>query len=354
MTLLEDVDVRSFECDRCGSPAAFEAMRCEHCEASLGYVPGQQVVRALLADSEPAALYDESDGRTLWRCLNAAWGCNWMVPATGGGMWCRSCRLTRGRPDVARPDAIEAWMRAEADKRRLVHQLDVLGLPIEVRSDEAPQGLVFDLVHLPGEPALTGHRDGVITLDLLEADDGHRDALRHQLDESFRTVIGHLRHEIGHHYWARLVGQTDHITQFRRLFGDERADDTDAIAEHYSTAGRARHDDGYISHYAGSHPLEDWAETFAHYLHILDANGTVTAHRLSIDGHHCDGSAASMVEIVDAWRPVAEAMNAVAASLGSPPIYPFVLSDTVVDKLAFVHERVVDHTARVRFYSATG
>jgi hypothetical protein len=349
---LEGVEVRSFECDHCGSPVAFEATRCERCETPLGYVPDQRVVRALLAGSEPAALYDATAGGMLWRCLNAAWGCNWMVPAAEGGMWCRSCRLTRGRPDVARPDAIEAWMRAEADKRRLVHQLDALGLPLEARTEATPHGLVFDLVHLPGEPALTGHRDGVITLDLLEADDGHRDALRHQLDESFRTVLGHLRHEIGHHYWARLVGQTDHVAAFRRLFGDERADYTNAIAEHYSTAGRARHDDRHISHYAGSHPLEDWAETFAHYLHILDATGTATAHHLAIDDHRTDG-AASMEEIVDAWRAIAKVINAVAASLGSAPIYPFVLSDTVVDKLTFVHDRIADHTERIRFYATT-
>ena len=297
--------MRSFECDDCGAAAAFEAARCEQCDVPLGYVPEQRVVRALLAGSEPAALYDPAFGGAWWRCLNAAWGCNWMVPAADGGMSCRSCRLTCGRPDVDRPDATEAWMRAEADKRRLVHQLDALGLPVEARTDAMPDGLVFDLVHLPGEPALTGHRDGVITLDVLEAGDGRPDALRHQLDESFRSVRGHLRPEIGHHHWARLVGQSDHVMAFRRLFGDERADYTDAIAEHDATAGRARHDDSHIGHNARSHPLEDWAETFALYLHILDATGTATAHHLTVDDHHRADPAASMAEIVEAWRAIA-------------------------------------------------
>ena len=51
-----------------------------------------------------------------WRCLNAPWGCNWMLPAAEGAIWCRSCRLTRGRPDAARPDAITAWSYAETAK----------------------------------------------------------------------------------------------------------------------------------------------------------------------------------------------------------------------------------------------
>ena len=237
-------------------------------------------------------------------------------------------------------------MRAEADKRRLVHQLDALGLPVEARTDAMPDGLVFDLVHLPGEPALTGHRDGVITLDVLEAGDGRPDALRHQLDESFRTVLGHLRHEIGHHHWARLVGQSDHVMAFRRLFGDERADYTDAIAEHYSTAGRAQRDD-YITHYAGSHPLEDWAETFAHYLHILDATETAAAHDLvphtSVEADVFvleEASALDFAEILGLWRPISAAANAIAESVGAPPVYPFEPRGAVIDKLDFVHQRV--------------
>ena len=88
---------------------------------------------------------------TWWRCLNAAWGCNWVVPAESDAPWCRSCPLTRGRPDEGRPDAIEAWVAAEAAKRRLVHQLDELSLPVEARSAAAPDGLAFDLVYVPGD-----------------------------------------------------------------------------------------------------------------------------------------------------------------------------------------------------------
>ena len=170
-------------------------------------------------------------------------------------------------------------MRAEAAKRRLVHQLDTLALPFELRSTSAPDGLVFDLVHIPGEGGMTGHLDGVVTLDLAEVDDRHRDALRGQLGESFRTVIGHLRHEVGHYFWNRLVGGADWLVSFRRVFGDERVDYRDAVrrtTREGSTWDAGRH----VTAYAVSHPLEDWAETFAHYLHIVDAADTAAAHEL--------------------------------------------------------------------------
>lgn len=328
----------------------FGTNRCEQCGSSLGYVPELAALRVCLDGSSPEVLHDA--GRTWWRCLNAAWGCNWLVQADEGGMWCRSCRLTRGRPDVGRPEAMDAWVSAEAEKRRLVHQLGTLGLPIEPPSQTDPQGVVFDLVYLPGERALTGHRDGVITIDLAEIDDRHRDEMRHRLDEQYRTVIGHLRHEVGHHYWVRLVGQTEHVAEFRRLFGDERADYNDAIAEHYSSDGRQRHHHRHISHYAGSHPLEDWAETFAHYLHILDATGTAAAYHLEIHDHQ-SADEATFGEVVESWKGIAEGINAVAESLGNPAIYPFELSEPVVDKLAFVHDRVADHTARIHFNAAS-
>ncbi len=340
--------MRRFRCDRCRSPVDFEADRCGSCRVSLGYVPDQLTVCALVDGPGPTTYEADGSDRTWWRCLNAAWGCNWMVPVDVDGVWCRSCRLTRGRPDEARPEAIATWISAEAAKRRLVHQLDALGLPVEPRSPAHPDGLAFDLVHLPGVPEITGHRDGVITLDLSEADDRHRDEVRHRLHESFRTVIGHLRHEIGHHYWLRLVGRTHRLTAFRRLFGDERADYADALADHYATVPAARHDGRCITSYAASHPLEDWAESFAHYLHIRDAAETALDRGLTIDPGGVPRPPSPFRELVQAWRVMAGAMNAVADSLGAPAVYPFELTDDVVAKLDFVHQRVVEHTVAPR------
>lgn len=236
-------------------------------------------------------------------------------------------------------------MIAEFAKRRLVHQLDEIGLPIEPRSNAVPDGLAFDLVHLPGERGITGHLDGVVTLDLAETDDGHREDLRRQLGESFRTVIGHLRHEIGHHYWTRLVVGRDEMAEFRGVFGDERADYSEAVERHYATVTGEWDRTQFVTSYAASHPLEDWAETFAHYLHIIDVVDTAVAHDLVPP----ESSAVLIADavgtlelggILDAWRPINDAVNAVAESLGVPAVYPFDPVGAVVDKLAFVHRQI--------------
>jgi hypothetical protein len=326
-----------FRCDRCGHVVDFSAHECGSCGAELGYVSERQSIAVLATSSKPATFeIDTVDGR-FWRCLNAAWGCNWMLPADSDTPWCRSCRLTRGRPDEARPDAVAAWMIAEAAKRRLVHQLDTLGLPIEGRSSEDPDGLAFDLVHLPGEGGITGHSEGVVTLDLAETDDRHRDELRVRLNEPFRTVIGHLRHEIGHHYWSVLVRDRGCETSFRRLFGDERVDYRTAVEAYYVGNRPAWDPTVHVTAYAASHPLEDWAETFAHYLHVVDGLDTAIAYGLAPAELGADPDVA---EILDVWRPVNVAITAVAAAVGMPPIYPFDPTGVVVDKLAFVHDRV--------------
>lgn len=350
--------MRVFHCDRCGAVAAFDAVRCQNCGVELGYLSDELDVRALTPTADGAVFNVLDDGhRALWRCLNAAWGCNWMLPVGSTTPWCRSCRLTRGRPDHERTAAVTAWASAEAAKRRVIHQLDSLALPIEPRSPDVPDGLAFDLVHLPGEGGITGHLDGVVTLDLSEADDRHRSQQQHDLDEQFRTVIGHVRHEMGHHYWPRLVGQSDDLPQCRELFGDERVDYATALERHYSGAGGSWDRTRFVTAYAASHPLEDWAETFAHYLHIIDVTDTAVAHDLV----PTDGSGIvtdeplrnlAFAEVLAAWQPINDALTAVAESLGAAPLYPFTPVGLVVDKLAFVHARVAAHTNRDRFYAA--
>ena len=351
--------MRLFHCDRCGAAISFGAHACDACGASVGYVPELRRPRVIVPASDPTVFHVAAPGDVsgpMWRCLNAAWGCNWMLPADSGRTWCRSCRLTRGRPDTGRPEAIAAWTTVEAAKRRLVHQLDEFALPIEIGSASMPDGLVFDLVYLPGEGGITGHLDGLVTLDLAEADDVHRDRLRRRLGEPFRTVIGHLRHEIGHYYWMRLVGQTNEIGSFRRLFGDERRDYREAVDQYYATASPTWDRTRFVTGYAGSHPLEDWAETFAHYLHIVDAVDTAVAHdlvppdRAGVLVTEAVGTL-GFVDILDAWRPINAAVNAIAETVGAATVYPFDPAGTVVDKLTFVHDQISSHTERDRFYS---
>jgi hypothetical protein len=339
----------------------FDAQTCGGCGAALGYLADRCTIRTLEPTDDPAVYLVRGERTALWRCLNAAWGCNWMVPA-GGESWCRSCRLTRGRPDDARRDAIDAWMIAESAKRRLVHQLDSLALPIEARSAGTPDGLAFDLVHLgtgddASGQAVTGHADGVVTLDLTESDDIHRSIVREQMAEHYRTVIGHLRHEIGHHYWNRLVGQSDHLSQFRDLFGDERADYATALADHHDQRGTPWDPTVHITAYASAHPLEDWAETFAHYLHILDV--VVTADSFAgadgpVDPPHwgVDVAALEIVDVLDRFRPINAELTELAACVGAPPPYPFDPTGEVVHKLEFVHRQVIAHADRDRFYAS--
>lgn len=326
----------------------FAASNCPSCDADLGYDSDRRELRVMSPSTDAAASYriEGADGE-VWRCLNSAWGCNWLVPA-GSGSWCRSCALTRGRPADGRTDAVEAWIAAEAAKRRLVHLLDELGLPIENRSEDAGDGLAFDLVDVPGDRGVTGHLDGVVTLDLAEVDDQHREELRREHREPFRTVIGHLRHEIGHYYWPRLVGQSDDVAGFRTIFGDERTDYATAIDRYYTDSARPWDPEVYISAYASAHPLEDWAESFAHYLHLIDAAHTAAAHDLvpKLRDPHI-----GLEEILDRWRPINAALGAITESFGTPPPYPIEPSGLVVGKLAFVHRQVTAHTARHRFYA---
>lgn len=349
--------MRTFSCERCGTAALFGADRCPTCNTELGYVSEFRTIRALTPTNAEAVYHVDGLADPVWRCLNAAWGCNWVVPMQTDTTWCRSCRLTRGRPADSRTDALPAWVEAEAAKRRLVHQLAELALPVTVRSDASPDGLAFDLVHLPGMGGVTGHHRGVVTFDLVETDERHREELRRRLGERFRTVIGHLRHEIGHYFFAYLVAHTNRIDEFRQLFGDDRDDYAGAIDRHYAFAGHEWDRTRFVTAYAGSHPLEDWAETFAHYLHVVDAIDTATAHRLVIAEHPSgmtmtDVAAHTLDDILDAWRPINTAVNAIADSLGAPQPYPFDPAGIVVDKLAFVHRQVGAHAGRSNLYAS--
>jgi hypothetical protein len=321
----------------------FDTSRCGNCGSLLGYLPEETLIRRVTPIDDVGFVIAGCDG-TWWRCLNAAYGCNWMLPADSGDVWCRSCRLTRGRPDDARGDAVAAWSIAEASKRRLIHQLDTLGLAVEALSSEQSDGLMFDLVHLDDGGVTTGYSAGVVTLDLAEADEQHRELRRRQLGETFRTVIGHLRHEAGHHYFHRLVSQSDDLAQFRAVFGDETADYSAALEQHYADPAQWN-SSTHITAYATAHPIEDWAETFAHYLHMCDAEGTAISFGLAdpIDG-------ADFAELIGSWQRVTEALNAIAESLGAADIYPFVATSAVTTKLGYVHQQVTKNSQRRQFY----
>ena len=326
--------MRAFTCHNCGQLLFFENSRCLRCGHGQGFVPEQLDL----------VLYEAEAPSGPTRCSNAAIArCNWLVDDDDPEGLCRSCRLTATRPADTDTDGLEEFALAEAAKRRLIFQLIDLELPIE-------PDLSFELLSSEQRPVMTGHADGVITLDLSESDDVHREQRRAELGEPYRTLLGHFRHEIGHYYWPIVVEREPaRLDGYRRLFGDEREDYGEALQRHYDRGAPDDWGDSYVSSYATMHPWEDWAETFAHYLHIRDTLETAAEFGIVVAGPENtrdpnliaapgpDVLEGSFEEIIANWLPLTYALNAVNRSMGSEDLYPFTLAAPVVEKLAFVH-----------------
>jgi hypothetical protein len=341
--------VRPFPCSVCEQLLFFDNSTCLRCGSSLGYLPEERQLVTLRAFDDGSVERADGQGGRYRRCANQLVArCNWLIPADDPGALCASCRLTTIRPNDSEFDSLAAFADAEAAKRRLLHQLAELQLPVIDRAIDEQRGVSFEFLSSRGRNVTTGHEAGVITLDLSESDDAHREFVRQQLGEPYRTVLGHLRHEIGHYYWPRLVVDHGHLDSFRALFGDDRISYQEALAQHYSAAGHTDWTGSHVSQYATMHPWEDWAETFAHYLHI-DA-GLATAAALGIEVGEPARSAGvaawvtrdqiSIGPMVQSWLGLTLALNAMSRSLGQAELYPFVLSPTVVEKLDFVHRLV--------------
>ncbi|WP_326950191.1 putative zinc-binding peptidase [Amycolatopsis sp. NBC_01307] len=320
--------MRTFTCPHCANLLFFENSACVVCGTDVGY------------DRASASML-RTTGRD--RCANTELaGCNWFA---AGGPLCGCCELTRTRPADEDVDALDAFRAAEAAKRRLVYQLDDLGLPVTPRSVDPRHGLAFDLLSSTDQPVTTGHAGGVITIDLAEGDDGFREGLRARLAEPYRTLLGHFRHEIGHWYWDLLIA--DAPAAFRNLFGDERADYQQALAKHYGSAPGTGWAEDHVSHYAAAHPWEDWAETFAHLLHIRDTVQTAAALGVLVAGTPIAPHPGSRVdavpedrtddvdELIATWIPLSRALNQLNRSMGKDDLYPFALSPAVQAKLRF-------------------
>jgi hypothetical protein len=300
------------------------------------------------------------------RCANQKLaGCNWLVKRSRAGgapaaPLCLSCRLTRTRPndaDLSSDRAVAAeFVRTEAAKRRLVWQLVELQLPLVSKHEQPEGGLAFDLLSSKVEQVTTGHADGVITIDLAESNDAHREHMREELGEPYRTMLGHLRHEIGHYYWMTLIQpHEDALNAFRALFGDQQVDYAQSLKRHYAKGAPPNWQDHHVSPYATAHPWEDWAETFAHYLHIRDTLQTAAAFGMIVTGPRLEPSmiAAPAIhpddlfeEILSDWIPLTLALNAINRSMGKDDLYPFVLSPGAQVKLSFVHDYVKRSMAR--------
>ena len=134
-----------------------------------------------------------------------------------------------------------AWQRWQVALHRLIYTLQRLGLPLANRVDDPAHGLVFDVLADPegGPKVLTGHDEGVITLALSEADDAERERRRTAMGEPYRTLLGHVRHETGHHYWDLLVRDAGRLEECRAVFGDDSQDYNAALQAHYANGAPA-------------------------------------------------------------------------------------------------------------------
>jgi hypothetical protein len=312
----------------------FENTRCEGCDAALGFVPGELAMASFEVGEDGEWQRLGADAPPQWPCANYAQGqgCNWMLPAQSEETLCLCCRSTQVLPDLDEPHNRARWAALEQAKRRLFYGLLSLGLPVE--------GLGFRfLADTPEERAMTGHHQGVITVNVAEADDAEREQMRARMHEPYRTLLGHFRHESGHFYWDRLIATSPWIEEFRTLFGDERDDYAQALQQHY-TAPLADWPQRFISAYASSHPWEDWAECFAHYLHVQDGLETAAAWGLKLgdlEPHPLDAQAPFAPALIEEWLPISQFVNAMDRSLGTADSYPFVVPPPVVEKLEFIH-----------------
>lgn len=346
--------MKTFQCGKCSQLVFFENVTCGRCGSLLGYVPEINEVSAFEATTDGLwrSLHADADDRTYRQCHNYAVEnvCNWMLPAESGATLCDACVLTRIIPDLAEPGNRALWYKLEGAKRRLQYTLLMLGLPVEPKDAQPGRGMTFVFKQATDtEPVTTGHADGVVTVDLAEADDATRERVKTDLGEPYRTLLGHFRHEIGHYYFDRLISSTRWIERFRRLFGDERTDYQGALKAHYENGPPPDWETTHISAYATMHPWEDWAETWAHYLHMVDTLDTATACGLVLApadtslpqlSDQTSVEEASFASLTGRWFPLTYALNSLNRSMGMPDAYPFALAPAVMDKLRFVHDVV--------------
>jgi hypothetical protein len=352
--------MKLFTCPVCQQTLHFENYQCTKCGHKLAYLPEHAVLTAI----EPVE--GSTDG--LWEALGPAvkraryrlcgnqldhGACNWAVAEAENQRFCRACRLNDIIPSLSEAKTKAAWIRLEESKRRLIYTLMQLHLPVESRVESPERGLAFAFKNdMPGEEKVfIAHDHGLITINAAEADAPFREKTRLELGESYRTLLGHFRHEIGHYYWDRLVADSVFLEPFRQLFGDERASYEDAVKAHYQNGAVADWSTRFVSSYASMHPWEDWAESWAHYLHMVDTLETARSFGLALRPKAVGGDAKLEVgtrrldfddfgDLSQAWVPLTVALNSLNRSMGLPDLYPFVLPELALKKIGFVHDVV--------------
>lgn len=329
--------MRSFTCRACGNGLFFENSLCVSCGSSLGYARAERAIVPVDEDGR----YVDASGLVWWVCANLNLsGCTWLAEQEGG--LCFSCSLTRTRPNDADAAGYVAFGEAERAKRHLVAELDDLGFVLRSKVEDPEEGLAFDLLSSSVGAVQMGHDHGVITIDVSESDPALRENVRVTLDEPYRTMLGHFRHEVGHYVeWQAVRGHL--VDECRLVFGDERTSYQDAVERHYAIGPPPGWESDYISTYATMHPFEDFAETFAHFLHIRDTIDTARHQGLVRTELGPDQPFIRLV--TEVWIPLALALNQINRSMGRDDLYPFVIPPVVLNKLDFVSRLLTEAVA---------
>jgi len=347
--------MKIFQCNHCDNPVFFENNLCEKCGASLGFHSGAGSLSAL-SKKKNGWETPADHGIPYQYCRNHDHNaCNWLVKAGGEQPLCEACRLNGIIPDLGSPENLKAWQNLELAKHRLVYELLCLGLSIESKASAPETGLSFNFLSDDSAGSgrngiVTGHSRGTITINIAEAHSAYREKTREKMGESYRTLIGHFRHEIGHYYWELMVRSDSGLLKgFRGLFGDERVDYSETLQRYYDNGPPKDWRERFLSAYCAAHPWEDWAETWAHYLHMVDTLETAHAFGLRLNPRIDTLPNLNMPpdfdpflstdfrDIVDDYVSLSLAINSINRSMGQPDLYPFVLSPPAVEKLDFVH-----------------
>ena len=344
--------MKLFKCQHCGQILHFENRVCGQCQHRLGDVAERSALYALEPDNDVWALIG-ADGQRYRFCANAEFDvCNWLIPVESPEQFCKSCRHNRIIPDMTVEGNLPAWRKIESAKHRLVYSILKLGLKLENRNDAPDYGLAFDFLAVPppgAERVMTGHDNGIITIALSEADDVEREKQRVSMHEPYRTLLGHFRHEVAHYFWDRLIRDGGHLEEFRAVFGDEQADYEQALQNHYNNGPPTNWQSNYVTAYAATHPWEDFAETWAHYLHMIDTLEMAGSFGVSIKPKLAKTDALDVEvdfdpyravdigQLTDNWLPLTIMLNSLNRAMGLADPYPFILSPTAIAKLGAIH-----------------
>jgi hypothetical protein len=347
--------LKLFVCQSCGNIVHFENRVCGRCGHRLGFVP-QKVTLSAIEPAGPAWKTLAEDGEVRLLCANAEFdACNWLIEPGADDGYCRACRHNGTVPDLSDSSRLSEWRELEVAKHRLFYSLIRWNLPVKTRTEDPDHGLIFNfLADDPASPqkVMTGHDNGLITIALTEADDIERERRRLEMGEPYRTLLGHFRHEVGHYFWDVLVRDGGKLDACRAVFGDDTVSYEEALQRHCANGPPPDWQQNFVSAYATTHPWEDFAETWAHYLHIIDTLEMAAEFGIEVrpSADRIGGLSARIAfdpygaenfdGVVAAWLPFTFAMNSVNRAMGMRDLYPFILSPAVIRKLGFIHSLV--------------